>query len=61
MTRRHSADAHHVAIATVAGCDIIVSWSFRHIVHFDKIRGFNATNLREGYRAIDIRSPREVV
>ena len=54
-------DAHHVAIATVERVDIIVSWNFRHIVHFDKIRGFNAVNLREGYPPIEIRSPREVV
>lgn len=54
-------DAHHMAIATVARADMIVSWNFKHIVHFEKIRGFNAVNLREGYLPIDIRSPREVV
>jgi hypothetical protein len=54
-------DAHHVAIATVARVDVIVSWNFRHIVHFDKIRGFNAVNFREGYPAMEIRSPKELV
>lgn len=54
-------DAHHVALATVAQADMIVSWNFKHIVHFEKIRGFNAVNLREGYLPIDIRSPKEVV
>jgi len=54
-------DALHVAIASVAKADMIVSWNFRHIVHFDKIRGFNAVNLREGYLPLEIRSPREVV
>jgi len=54
-------DAHHVAIATVARADMIVSWNFKHIVHFEKIRGFNAVNIREGYLPIDIRSPKEVV
>ena len=54
-------DAHHVAIATVAKADLIVSWNFKHIVHFEKIRGFNAVNLREGYTATEIRSPKEVV
>ena len=57
----HSSDAHHVAIATVAQADLIVSWNFKHIVHFDKIRAFNAVNLREGYPFIDIRSPKEVI
>ena len=27
-------DATHVALATVSGCEIIVSWNFKHIVHF---------------------------
>jgi predicted nucleic acid-binding protein len=54
-------DAHHVAMATIAKADIIVSWNFKHIVHWDKIRLFNAVNLREGYALIEIRSPREVV
>jgi hypothetical protein len=39
----------------------MVSWNFHHIVKWDKIRLFNAVNLREGYPAIEIRSPREVV
>ena len=50
-----------MALATIAKADMIVSWNFRHIVHYDKIRGFNAVNLREGYLPIDIRSPLEVV
>jgi predicted nucleic acid-binding protein len=57
----HINDAHHVALATVARADMIVSWNFKHIVHYDKIRGFNAVNLREGYDAIAIYSPLEVV
>jgi predicted nucleic acid-binding protein len=57
----HINDAHHVALATVARADMIVSWNFKHIVHYDKIRGFNAVNLREGYGAIAIYSPLEVV
>ncbi len=54
-------DAHHVALATVGRADLIVSWNFRHIVHLDKIRAFNAVNIREGYGLLEIRSPREVV
>lgn len=58
---KHNNDALHVALATVAKADLIVSWNFKHIVHFDKIRGFNAVNLREGYLPIAIHSPLEVV
>ena len=57
----HVDDAHHVALATVAHANFIVSWNFKHIVHFDKIRGFNAVNLREGYPPLAIYSPLEVV
>jgi hypothetical protein len=54
-------DATHVAAATVAGADLIVSWNFRHIVNYNRIRGFNAVNVRNGYRSITILSPREVL
>lgn len=54
-------DAHHVALATVAKADLIVSWNFKHIVHVDKIRLFAAVNLTQGYGVIDIRSPLEIV
>jgi hypothetical protein len=54
-------DALHVAIATVARADLIVSWNFKHIVQVVKIRRFNSVNMMHGYQAVDIRSPREVV
>ena len=57
----HENDALHVANATVAGADIIVSWNFKHIVHFTRIRGFNSVNLREGYGVLTIHNPREVI
>ena len=45
MRPRHSADALHVAQATVASCRVIVSWNFKHIVHFAKIPLYNAVNV----------------
>ena len=56
-----SDDALHVAIATVAGCALIVSWNFRHIVHFEKIPLYNAVNTLRGYSGIGIFSPLEVI
>lgn len=53
-------DCLHVAAATVARADAIVSWNFKHIVRLDRIRGFNAVNLAEGYGIITILSPKEV-
>lgn len=42
VTRNWEDDALHVAIATVSGCDMIVSWNFTHIVHFQKMPLYNA-------------------
>lgn len=53
-------DVIHIAIATVAGADLVVSWNFKHIVHFEKIQKFNAVNIEMGYKPILIFSPREV-
>lgn len=53
-------DALHVAAATVASADLILSWNFKHIVNYSRIRGFNSVNIRMGYRAMTILSPREV-
>lgn len=50
-----------IARATVCGCSIIVSWNFRHIVHFDKIALYNAVNIVEGFSAIRIHTPQEVI
>jgi predicted nucleic acid-binding protein len=54
-------DAYHIAIATVNRIDVLLSWNFKHIVNWDKIRLFNAINLKNGYPAIDIRSPKELL
>ncbi len=55
------ADAPHVAMATVSGVDVLVSWNFKHIVNLGRIRLFNAVNLEQGYGLIEIRTPKEVL
>ena len=54
-------DCFHIALATIFKADILVSWNFKHIVNVMRIRGYNAVNLKLGYSAIDIRSPKEIV
>jgi predicted nucleic acid-binding protein len=61
LSSRWSDDALHVALASVAGCDMIVSWNFKHIVHFQKIPLYNAVNTLHGYGTIRIYSPLEVI
>ena len=60
LTENFFADGLHIALATIAEVDLMSSWNFRHIVHFDKIRMFNAVNLEMGYKTLQIYSPREV-
>jgi hypothetical protein len=55
-----SNDAAHIAVATISGVDLVVSWNFKHIVHFEKIGGYEAVNSLRGYRSPRIYSPREV-
>lgn len=55
------ADAQHIAIATVARVDVLVSWNFKHIVNLKRIHGYNSVNLRQGYPMIEIRTPREIL
>ena len=43
------------------GVDLVASWNFKHIVHYDKIAGYNAVNLLNGYRPVQIFSPKEIV
>ena len=61
MGAARGADALHVALATVARCTVLVSWNFRHIVHLNKIRRYNAANVLHGFGEIAIHSPPEVV
>ena len=54
------ADALHIAVATVARVDVLVSWNFRHIVNLKRIHAYNAVNLKRGYPLLEIRTPREI-
>jgi len=54
------ADALHIALATVARVDVLVSWNFKHIVNLKRIHAYNAVNLKRGYPLLEIRTPREV-
>ena len=55
------ADCLHIALATIHNANILVSWNFKHIVNVVRIVGYNSVNIAEGYKPIDIRSPRELL
>ena len=54
-------DCFHIALATIHQVDILVSWNFKHIVNVQRIRGYNAVNMKLGYPTLDIRSPKEII
>ena len=54
---KHFYDCQHIAVAVVNGCDIILSWNFRHMVNVKTIRGVRAVTNLEGYKGIDIVNP----
>jgi len=53
------ADCLHIALATINRADYLVSWNFKHIVNIQRIIGCNAINIKNGYKQLEIRSPRE--
>jgi len=55
------ADAEHIAMASIARVEVLVSWKIRHVVNLQRIHGYHAVNRQLGYPAIEIRSPREVI
>jgi predicted nucleic acid-binding protein len=54
-------DCCHIALATVHRVDVLASWNFKHIVNLMRIRGYNGVNLKNGYTAVEIRNPRELI
>lgn len=57
--RASYADCLHIALATINRADFLVSWNFKHIVNIERIRGYNSINIKNGYKQLEIRSPRE--
>ncbi len=53
------ADCLHIALATINRADYLISWNFKHIVNIKRIQGYNAINIKNGYKQLDIRSPRD--
>jgi len=54
-------DALHIAVAAITEMHVILSWNFQHIVKRKTRNMVNAVNLREGFRTIEICSPKEVI
>ncbi len=54
-------DCRHIACATMNNVDYLISWNFKHIVNVFRIRGYNAINIKNGHKQLDIRSPKDII
>lgn len=61
VSQKYTDDAAHIAYATVYNVDVLVSWNFKHIVNYNKIIQFNGVNVSNGFRQLNIYSPRELI
>jgi predicted nucleic acid-binding protein len=53
-------DCIHIATATIFNIDYLISWNYKHILRADKKEGYNSVNLRNGYKQLNIYSPKEM-
>lgn len=61
LTPKFHSDAQHIAISIILKVDSLISWNFKHMVNFFRIKQYNSTNLKYGYSTIDIRTPKEMI
>ena len=61
VSQKFQDDARHVAACTVYGIGLLVSWNFKHLVNVRREAGFNGVNLLNGYPAIRIVNPLELI
>jgi len=61
LTKKSFDDCRHIACAVVAGCDIITSWNFKHMVNVRTVNGVKKINMMEGYRTVEIYPPTMLV
>jgi len=54
-------DCQHIAAALHSGCDIVVSWNFKHMVTIDTIRGAKVVTALENFKDIMICSPNMLI
>lgn len=54
-------DALHISLASISGCNVIVSWNFKHMVNLKTFFGVNGINKIFGCGEIVIVPPNEIV
>ena len=54
ISDKHENDRLHIGCAVVSGCDVLVSYNFRHLVNVRTIKGVRGISNLAGYGNIDI-------
>jgi len=57
LRQKSFSDCQHIAAAITSGCDVIVSWNFKHIVNHKTMMGVKAVTVLEGYDDLLIYTP----
>ena len=57
LKQKSYSDCLHIAAALVGGCDVVLSWNFKHIVNHKTIAGAKAIALLEGRTELLIYAP----
>ena len=60
-TQKSHVDCQHIAVAIHAGCDLVLSWNFKHMVNIRTIKGAKIVTAIEGYKDILICSPNMLI
>ena len=61
LTLNHLTDCRHIALASLASVDVLVSWNTKHIVNDKRIRRFNDVSIGFGCDAIKILTPSNLI
>jgi hypothetical protein len=60
VSQKYHSDCLHIAAATINNASVLVRWNFKHLVNFERKQKYNLINIQEGYKMIDIVTPKEV-
>ncbi len=60
IPEKYENDAKLLALTSVHSLDILISWNFKHLVKRKTRIGVNLSNLKNGYKSIEILAPPEL-
>jgi predicted nucleic acid-binding protein len=61
IPRKAAGDAVHIAVATVYGCEYLLTWNCRHIANAELHRGIRRLVERSGYDLPSLCTPEELM